>query len=136
MTNVIGKTYSNRANALRACKKQFGATWADTVEVKKEGGAFVVAALETDTVVKINKRLNMPKAVPTTAGKGAERSKGAVQELWEAFPKLLAQGHRRVDIIDLKVSEGYKYWTVRTQLHVYLQAVKAGEAPQPKKEAK
>ena len=122
MSNVIGKVYSNRSNALRAVKKAFGAGWANTVELTSRGKGFAVTAVETKTVRKLafNKKLGIPKAQPTVSAE--PRATGSVGEVWEEFPKLLAKGYRRVDIIDELVHRGYKYWMVRSQLGTYLRA--------------
>lgn len=126
MTTVIGKTYSSRSNAVRAAKKSFGTGWEGTVEIEKTGKSFIITAKETTSVLKMNSRLGVRRALPTPKQPvGTPRRKGAVAELWEIFDELQRQNMRRVDILDTCVEKGYNYWTVRTQLQLFMKALRA-----------
>lgn len=125
-STVIGKSYASRSNAVRASKKAYGEAWGRTVEIVETDGAFVITAVETETVVKFNKRLDIPKALPTPKRPaGSPRQSGAIAELWEHFEELVCQQRlRRVDVLDSLVEEGYNYWTVRTQLQLFTKLLK------------
>lgn len=135
-SNVIGKAYASKSNARRAAKGAFGNNFESQVEIQEKDGKFVIAAIETEVVTKFNKRTGDVRAVPTPKQpKGTPRQKGAVAELWELFDELNNEGLRRVDILDRCVQEGYNYWTVRTQLQLFMKALK-GETTSAKKDSK
>jgi len=74
---------------------------------------------KSSNLVNVKTKKPRKKSAPAST-----RDKGSVARLWCIFPGLIKKGMRRVDIIEHLTGEGFKYWTVRSQLQSYIRATK------------